>query len=74
MAYLESERILHRDLRACNVLVGGNLEIKVSDFGLSHFLRDSCEYYGTSGMLHAWIVPQMPVFNLEERLVTSTYN
>lgn len=32
MAFLEKQHILHRDLRAANVLVGDNLEVQVSGF------------------------------------------
>ncbi|KAL3315104.1 hypothetical protein Ciccas_006271 [Cichlidogyrus casuarinus] len=38
MAYLEKHNVLHRDLRAANVLVGDDNSVKVADFGLA---RDS---------------------------------
>ncbi|VDL62257.1 unnamed protein product [Hymenolepis diminuta] len=38
MCYLESKAFVHRDLRAANVFVAENLQIKVGDFGQSKML------------------------------------
>ncbi|KJE92844.1 SCR repeat-containing protein/PTK2 protein tyrosine kinase [Capsaspora owczarzaki ATCC 30864] len=45
MAYLGTLRFVHRDLAARNCLVGYNLAVKISDFGLSHTLSEESEYY-----------------------------
>nr|KAI8745117.1 tyrosine-protein kinase Fer-like [Biomphalaria glabrata] len=45
MLYLEQMEIVHRDLRAQNVLVGENKEIKISDFGIALDLRKESKLY-----------------------------
>ncbi|XP_060082185.1 tyrosine-protein kinase SRK2-like isoform X1 [Ylistrum balloti] len=40
MAYLERENFVHRDLRAANILVGENNEVKVADFGLARLIQE----------------------------------
>ena len=39
MAYLESENYIHRDLRAANILVAENNNVKVADFGLARLIK-----------------------------------
>lgn len=49
MRYLEKEQYIHRDLRAANILVGENNNVKVADFGLARLVDpDDSEVY-TSG-------------------------
>ena len=43
MAYLEQQKVVHRDVRAANMLVGTDNIIKVGDFGLAHLLGASAE-------------------------------
>lgn len=63
MAYLESKRLIHRDLSARNVLVFGKDKVKISDFGLSRALGVGQEYYQTNISVNlklpiAWCAPE----------------
>ena len=40
MAYLETQRIIHRDLWPANILVGDKLEVKVANFRLARVLTE----------------------------------
>ncbi|XP_046567898.1 tyrosine-protein kinase FRK-like [Haliotis rubra] len=44
MAFLETQNYIHRDLRAANVLVGEDDDVKVADFGLARVLTDEQIY------------------------------
>ncbi|GFQ71887.1 hypothetical protein TNCT_87141, partial [Trichonephila clavata] len=60
MAYLSSQHFVHRDLATRNCLVGDNLSVKISDFGMSRDIYTS-DYYkvGGSRMLPIrWMAPE----------------
>lgn len=43
MKYLEAQNFIHRDLRAANILVGENNEVKVADFGLAKVINEKSD-------------------------------
>ena len=45
MAYLASQRFVHRDLATRNCLVNSNKTVKISDFGMTRTLTGSSDYY-----------------------------
>ncbi|XP_064483711.1 tyrosine-protein kinase transmembrane receptor Ror-like [Ornithodoros turicata] len=60
MYYLSSQHFVHRDLATRNCLVGDNLSVKISDFGMSRDIY-TCDYYKIRGsrMLPVrWMAPE----------------
>ena len=50
LAYLHhdcSPRIIHRDVKSSNILIGENFEPHVSDFGLAKLLEDNISHVTT---------------------------
>ena len=45
MEYLETQRVIHCDLAARNVLLTRHIRAKISDFGLSKILTEDKDYY-----------------------------
>ncbi|KAF1871431.1 hypothetical protein Lal_00020224 [Lupinus albus] len=53
LAYLHEDchpRIIHRDIKAANILIENNFEAKVSDFGLAKFSQDTNTHVSTRVM------------------------
>lgn len=60
MYHLHSENIIHRDLAARNILLTKNLDVKVSDFGMSRQKfgsNDNQKTYSSVGPLR-WMAPE----------------
>ena len=41
LEYVHARRVIHRDLKAQNIFLTGNLTIKLGDFGISKVLENS---------------------------------
>ncbi|KAK7063184.1 BDNF/NT-3 growth factors receptor [Halocaridina rubra] len=64
MEYLSSQHFVHRDLACRNCLVGENLCVKISDFGMSRDVY-TCDYYkvgGTRMLPVRWMAPESIMF------------
>ncbi|KAK7690897.1 hypothetical protein QCA50_005999 [Cerrena zonata] len=59
LAYLHSLGIVHGDLRAANVLLDENYNIKLADFGLSLVVDDVVTQATTIERTHNWIAPEL---------------
>jgi len=55
MEYLESQKYIHRDVRAANILVGDHNVVKVADFGLARLVAEDI-YQGPEGCDADWIL------------------
>lgn len=51
MTYLSAQRFVHRDLACRNCLVGKDLVVKISDFGMSRDVY-TCDYYKVSKLIN----------------------
>ena len=60
MAYLAKNRFIHRDLAARNCLVNSELQVKVSDFGMTRALIGNSSYYIVSMIKKSTLVGCFP--------------
>ncbi|KAF2350193.1 Protein kinase domain [Trinorchestia longiramus] len=58
MNYLHLHRIIHRDLKSPNVLIGDQQRVKISDFGTSREWNDVSAIMSFAGTL-AWMAPEV---------------
>ncbi len=67
--YLKSKKIIHRDLKLGNILLGQRLEVKVGDFGLALIMKDQderlTEFCGTPNYMAPEMVESKKGYSFE---------
>lgn len=58
MQYLHSHKIIHRDLKSPNILIGTNAIVKISDFGTSREWNEISTKMSFAGTV-AWMAPEV---------------
>ncbi|RXG53950.1 Mitogen-activated protein kinase kinase kinase 12 [Armadillidium vulgare] len=58
MYYLHNHKIIHRDLKSPNVLIGEDKQVKISDFGTCREISDASTKMSFAGTL-AWMAPEV---------------
>lgn len=58
MQYLHTNKIIHRDLKSPNILIGYNDTLKITDFGISKQLGESAAPMSFAGTV-AWMAPEV---------------
>lgn len=59
LVYLHDKKVIHRDIKAANILVGSNGQIKVADFGVSTLISHSHGIRNTRTGSPLWMSPEL---------------
>eukprot|EP00474_Spongospora_subterranea_P001685 CRZ02143.1 hypothetical protein [Spongospora subterranea] len=54
MKYIHSSNVIHRDLKPSNLLLNGNCDLKICDFGLARGTNDKDDYELTEYVVTRW--------------------
>ncbi|XP_055680754.1 neither inactivation nor afterpotential protein C isoform X2 [Lutzomyia longipalpis] len=59
VVHLHSKHIVHRDVRGCNIMLTGEGEVKLCDFGLARDIKTTLGKRGTNIGSPNWMAPEM---------------
>jgi len=54
LKYIHSAHVIHRDLKPSNLLLNGNCDLKICDFGLARGIKDEEDYELTEYVVTRW--------------------
>ncbi|XP_077221840.1 mitogen-activated protein kinase kinase 5-like [Tasmannia lanceolata] len=58
LVYLHSQKIVHRDIKPSNLLINGNNQVKIADFGVSRILAQTMDPCNSSVGTIAYMSPE----------------
>lgn len=59
--YLQSKKIIHRDIKPWNIGLDANMDVKISDFGLSTYFPTSGDRFFERAGTPAYMAPEIGV-------------